>query len=169
MTGQQIAVRPPVVETQHSVALVNPTSGEILNLESASVADIAGWRAEIKVWEASVRLAKHFADQEIVRRMDALNSHTIHEGGFKVSAPAAEDKTEYDAERLHSLLSGLAADPEINLHQDAVDQAVEQIVVFKPRARKIAGLYKRGGEIADVIDACTTRVPVDRRVKIERA
>lgn len=164
----ELAVRPPVVPGRaDEVTVINPDTGEALDLASASVGDLAAWRDAVKAWELSAKLAKQLVDTEVIRRMDARNEHTMYEDGFQITAPASTDKTEYDGYELHDALLVLASDPSVNLEAGAVTAAFDIFTVCKPKANKLQALAKRPGPVADAVAAHSRRVPVDRRVSVK--
>lgn len=160
-------VRPPASPlAPDEVTLIDPSTGEALDLATATTGQLAAYRDHVRDWETVARQAKKLTDGELLRRMDARNEHTMYEGGYKITAPASEEKTEYDSARLRELLLGLAADPEVNLDPEAVEDAVQTVVTYKARKAKVEGLRKRGGMIADVIEECSQVVGVERRVSV---
>lgn len=168
--SHEVAVRPPVLPAEADVVqVINPTTGEVLDLATADDRQLAEWRAAVIDWKRNADQAIGHVDAEIVRRMDARNDHTIRVEGFKLSAPASADKVEYDGEALFNALWVLAASGEVDLEPDAVRAAVKLETVHKPVASKIAGLLKRGGVIAETIQEHARTIPVARRVKVDRA
>lgn len=176
MTSTALAPRPPLEAGAQAdiVHLIHPDTGEILDLVGASDDQLARWRRAVMDWEARAKQAKQLCDRELVARMDARNCHTIHiakgEDGapsIDISAPAATTKIEYDGELLYEGLCSLVDEGE--LAQEAADEAVKRILVYKPDARKVAGLLKRGGRIAETMQTCGEETEVPRRVSLKAA
>lgn len=169
MSGTDLQPRPPVgpQPTADEVTLIHPTSGEVLDLHTASTLDLAHWRHAVREWEDNARQAKKLVDAEILDRMDRRGEWTVHEDGFDLVGSSPEPSDSYDAEALQA---GLAELVDVGLiDEDAASAAVEIVTTLKPNRSRISKLRKLGGRVAAVIEAATTQVPKDRRVNVKKA
>lgn len=159
---------PILRETADDVRLFDPASGEELDLASCSDETLAGLRDLIRDAEEEQRIAKRKIDAAILHRMDFQRKWTLHAAGWTLTAPSPEQVLEIDdAAALHADLMGLVDAGMLAV--DAVNDAVEQVVTFKPRKRGLAALRRGGGEAAEIVAAHEVRVDPVRRVSVKRA
>lgn len=147
--------------------LIERNTGEVVPLTAATTAHIAEIRDYVRDLESQLREAKHLLDAEVVKRMDLACSWTLRDGPWVLTAPATDTVEVYDGHALRTDLEGLVGDGLIA--QEAVDAAVEVLVEYKPRVAGIKALLKRGGAVAEIVDAHRTTAQRDRRVSVKRA
>lgn len=151
----------------HAAGLEDPTTAEVEQL--AQFADNADHLVAI------AREAKGTVSEELIRRLDRRGRWTLHEAGWTITAPSPEAGTvRYDNEQLAATVERLVQqdliDPEAGLAAIEWFQPPPPAPYWKQKPAGIKALLKRGGEIAEAIDAC--RVPAEppkRAAKIKRA
>lgn len=141
--------------------VIRPT-GAVVDLTGPT--DLLG-RAlhEIREWEWQLRDAKREITGEVLRRMDERARWTVRAGDVTLKGQSP-DSVEYDADALLAALQALAADGVIA--QEAVAEAVEQVVMLKVRTRGVQALRKLGGPVREAVDGCARPSGRDRRVQV---
>jgi hypothetical protein len=87
---------------------VLPFTGEIIELATADINDLARLLADVKDYESRLREAKSLLSQEVLRRQDRDAKWTTPAGGYvlKGSSPAPQEEFDALALRGHTALSG---------------------------------------------------------------
>lgn len=143
--------------------VMNPATGELVDL--ADPTDVlARQRADIREVESQLQEFKRLLDREIIDRMDADATWTLRVDGLKVEAPSPAPAEVFDAESLWNGLHSIARD--VGLTEDAIHKAVTEERSYKVSKRGITALRKLGGEVARVIDRCSSYEQRDRRVRV---
>lgn len=149
-----------------SVQLVNPSTGELLTLDSPTE-DLGRFLADMREHESLCREAKRAITREVVARMDKGATWTLHVEGLKLSSQSPAPVEEFDGPALHEALQFLVDEDVIGV--EALDAAVETVISYKPRKAGINALRKLGGRVADVVDEHRTVIDKDRYVSVSRA
>jgi hypothetical protein len=149
---------------ESAVALVHPTTAEVIDLDTATREQIAEWYLALLGWEESAARATRLANAAFVERSDKETTLGVNIGGFRVSVPGAEDRFVPDAETLRAALLALVEDGSIT--KEAADQACRPAGVecphckgfvatggFKVSAKALTALRKVK-RLATIIDAC---------------
>ncbi len=157
---------PILRETADTVRLFSPSTGAELDLAAAATDELAEMRAYIRDLEEDLKLAKQALDAEFTGRCDREARWSWAGNGYTLSVPSPAPAVEYDGEHLRTRLGALAAQGVITWA--AVDEAVAEVVTYKPRVAGINRLRKLGGAVAEAIDACATQVERARRVTLGR-
>ena len=159
---------PILRENADLVRLFDPATGEEIDLSLCSDATLANLRDMIRDAEDEQRLAKRQIDGAILDRMDHRKKWTLHADGYTLTASSPEPVVEIpDAAALHGELMELVDTGELAV--EAVNDAVEQVVTYKPRKRGLQAIKKGGGLAAEIIERHEARVPPTRRVSVKRA
>ena len=146
--------------------VVHPLTGEVLSLDLPD-AELALALDGVRILEGELRDVKSALGRELLARMDASASWTLHLPGVgKVTAPSPKPLIEYDGPGLREALLALADEGWITL--DAVDAAVEVVVTCEPRARGITALLCLGHPVAETVAAFGMETPRARYVSVKR-
>jgi hypothetical protein len=150
-----------------TTALVNARTGEALTLDSPT-GDLARLLDDIKTYEGELRDVKAAVSREILKRMDQQVSWTINlpGEGLKLTGLSPDPVKSYDGPALRDALYELVDEGLLTI--DAVNAAVETVVISKPRMHAIANLRKLGGRVKETVDSYETETPRDRRVSVSR-
>lgn len=146
-----------------SSEIVNPATGEVLNLD-APTTDLARYLADMRDIEARWRDIKSVVTGELLRRMDATASWTLHLDGLTVKGASPQPVEEYDAAALRDALLELVDDGTLDIA--AVDRALALVVSVKPHAAGIKALRKLGGKVAETVDAHARTVERRRYISV---
>lgn len=164
-TGTSVAPRGKEI-----IEVVNPLTGELVNLADATTTDLAVERDEIRSARDAISAWAKAVDGELTRRLDmeAKRSATIGDYKLQVTAPTVRQTDEVGgrAAMLKLVVEGL-------LSEAAVDAAFEVVETIKARRPGINALHKHANErvratIADYdreIENPTRRVTVNRIVE----
>jgi hypothetical protein len=158
---------PVLRETADEVRLFDPATGEELDLATAATDQLAYMLAYIRNLEEDLKLAKQTLGTEFTERCDREARWSWAGNGYTLKVPSPAPSVEYNAEQLRVRLNALAAQGVISF--DAVHEAVEKVVTYKPRVAGINRLRKLGGAVASAIDETATQVEKARRVTLGRA
>lgn len=157
----------PAVVRQPSgdLSLIDPESGEVVDLAAAPLDLIARYRAALVDHDVDVRDAKRVLDAEVLRRMDDRATWTLEAGEYKLSSSSPTPTVEWqDPEALRDELLFLGLAP------DVVDVAFPVVEAVKPRAAGVARLRKLNRpDVDDALDRHATRVDRPRRVTVKAA
>lgn len=146
------------------VGVVNPTSGEVLDLTTATREDIAGWYLAILAWSSNAQQAIRLAEKVFVERSDMETTLGVNVGGYRISVPGANQRFVPDAEALRKALLELVE--EGSLTQQAADQACHPDGVTCPHCQgfvetggwkvstKALNALRKVARHATIIDAC---------------
>jgi hypothetical protein len=148
-----------------SVVLLNPQTGELLELLKAGDGQLGDYLDAVRDWEAMARVAKGVVSAELHRRMDAGAKWTLSAGDFEIVGQSP-DRVEYDVGELRAVLRELLEKELIS--RDAALAAVKREVVFSVSKRGVNALRKIGGEVAKAIDAIGHEPATARRITIKR-
>lgn len=149
-----------------AVTLVNPATGQVLNLLEADHADLGEYVEAVRDWEAMARVAKRVVSAELHRRMDRAAKWSLAgRGGLTIQGESPE-RVEWDAAELRRLLRDLVAEELIS--EGAARAALKREVVFTPSKRGINALRKIGGDVKARIDAIAHEPGKPRSIKLSR-
>lgn len=151
------------IQTLDSVVL-NPVTGEVINLANAPLADVARLLDEVRQLETHLRDLKRTVSEHVLAGMDRQASWTLRGGGYELRSSSPVPAVTYDAAALHAALLELV--DQGALDRSAVAAAVQEIVDYKPIARGINALTKLGGIVADTIAQHRTEAPKQRYVTV---
>jgi hypothetical protein len=154
-------------ELGRPLTVVSPITGELIQLD-ADDATLAGYLADVREHESLLREAKTLVGSELLRRMDAAATWTIHlPNSVTITAPSPAPGEEFDELALRTALLELADEGVIT--PSAVDRAVEPVVTYKTHAVGIRALRKLGGRVAAVVDFHARPVEKRRYVTVDRS
>lgn len=143
--------------------LVHPASGELLDLNGAT--DYLAERLlEIRDLEAQLRHLKEALTSEVLHRMDGAATWTVEAGRYKVRGRSPDPEIVYDGEALWNGLHSIARD--FGLDEQAIRNAITEERVFKVSKRGVNALRKLGGEVARIIDRCSSEETSRRYVSV---
>jgi hypothetical protein len=154
------------VQTPTMPAVVDPRTGEAVVLAEAATDTLAAFLENVREVESAFREQKRAVSREILDRMDREARWTGRVGEFEIKGDGPTPPTEYDAEALYWALDEFVAAGVIT--DQARDEAVERVEVFKAKARGIQALRKLGGGVAAVIDRHAREAVRERRVSVKR-
>lgn len=126
-------------QTSTELEVLNPTTGEVLDLASASTDELAAVLDKLKSFTEAVTDFRRDVTDEVLRRMDKRGLWTVHLGGVKVTgaSPAA---VEYeDLPGLWRKLQALVPDV---LEAGAIDDALTTKTEWTTKAKGINALKK---------------------------
>ena len=156
--SQEIATR--------EVQLVNPFTGELLELKEAGTDQLAEFSTQLDVAVQRIGEMRQVIEGEWIRRADMDVTEVIEGEQYRVSVPAAGTTTRWDAGRVKETLTELIAEGVLS------EAALSEILVSKPApdprpdARKLKKLTDRD-DIGERIKACSVELPKPRSVKVE--
>lgn len=143
-----------------------PVTGEALDLTAPSP-ELARVLDDLRSFEQEIREAKQFISDELLARMDRDASWTLHVDGFKIEGDSPAPRAEWNIDALRATLADLLSDGRIS--EDAMDAALKVEIAYKPQARGLNALKKLGDDVEERIDACSTPVERQRRVRVSVA
>lgn len=152
-----------------STALVQPKTGELLDLKDAPTDALAEWLAAVRDIESEYREAKGVVTRELLERMDREARWTVPlSNGWKLvgDSPAPTEGFD-DIPMLLNDLRELAEEGVVS--REAVEAAFPRVITFKADRSAVGRLRKLGGRVAEVIAAHAVRQERDRRVSVRRA
>ena len=148
-------------------AAIVPHTGEVLDVGSMGLGDVARTVAEIDEMISRLRECRSTLSERAVTLLDADRLWTAHAEGYKLSAKSDAPVAVWDAEKLGWTLDEMVLREEIT--PEARDRALQTRIEYKPMAAGLNALLKSPA-LAERIEACREMVPPnDRRVKVERA
>jgi hypothetical protein len=149
---------------QDSNTVVNPVTGESLDLIGAEWERLAHIRATIiELGHRTDELA-HMLDSEVARRLDLTNDRHIEVDGYRLTVNAPR-RTAWDVPKLMQVLTELVS--EGRLARGAAQRAIKTEVSHKPVAREVTKLVEHDDPmVRDRIKECRTIVPATRRVTV---
>lgn len=149
------------VTTHTSIA--HPATGELIDLDGGTDY-LAAYLSEIRELEGQLRELKRALSEEVLVRMDAEATWTVHAGKYKLTGRSPDPELVYDGEALFNGLHSIARD--IGLSPDAINGAVHEERVYKVSKAGVNRLRKLGGQVVKVIDRCASEKPAERRVSV---
>lgn len=147
------------------VPLVNPATGEVVTLDSATDLLAQERKRVVELKRALDQYASHI-DDELTRRLDRMGRRSVTVGEFEIETKAPT-KTDYDLNALLSALQSLVG--EDLLEVDVID---EVLVPVEPRPVKLnrtrlSTLLKHPSErVRDALAACAVEVEQRRTVTV---
>ena len=150
-------------EVDRPLRLVSPATGEVLDLD-APTGDLGRLLSDIRDAEFQLREMKRAASREILARMDKQAAWTLRTEGVTLTGQSPKPAEEWDGPELREAL--LAFVDRGLLSIEAVDNAVNTVVTYKPRKAGIQALRKLGGEVEEAIDSLAHYDERDRYVKV---
>jgi len=141
-------------------------TGEIISL-GAPTDILAEHVDQLKDMKSQIDEALGEVNLELLRRMDLEAKWTARVGPWTVRGDSPAPKVDYNGEQLYEDLYSLAARGDISY--EALEAAVEQITGYKVKVAGVNALKKRGGKIAEVIEAAASTSERRRSVRVERA
>ena len=148
--------------------IVHPLTGEAFALPDLTDALLARLLEDVKEYEWRLRNVKRAVSDEALRRMDRTASWTLHAGeGFTLKGASPAPVEQFDVVALRTDLAQLVADGLIS--DEAMNNAVEEIVDYKARKRGIDALRKLGGIVAETVNRHASNVEKQRYVSVERS
>jgi hypothetical protein len=145
---------------------VLPFTGEIIELATADINDLARLLADVKDYQSRLNEAKSLLSQEVLRRQDQAAKWTTPAGGYVLKGSSPAPQEEFDALALREDLLGLVDEGALGI--EAVDAAVETIVTYKARKAGVNALRKLGGVVAQIVDRHARPIEKARYVSIVR-
>lgn len=168
-----------VYEREELVGVLNPGTGEVIDLASADREQIAGWYLAMLDWQANAAMAVRVAARAFAERSDKEATLSVVVDGRRVSVPGAADVFQLDHEQLRKALLALVADEKLT--QQAADETCRPLGVdcphcdgfvetggYKTSLKALNNLRKQPG-LAAVIDACGEYAAPVRPLKATRA
>lgn len=148
--------------------VLHPTTGEVLDLASASTDDLGRFLYEVRDFESRLKEAKGLASREVLRRQDMSAEWTTRASNYvlKGASPAAGHKEEFNGEALYNELWQLEAEGLISA--EAIEAAVDPEVVYTTKKAGITKLRKIGGKVADAVNHHATSAEKPRYVNVEK-
>lgn len=143
--------------------IVNPETGELLNLRDAGDDDLATYIADCREFEGKLRLAKRAVGDELLGRMDRNASWTLRAGPYKVSGRSPQPETEWDTAALDEVLDILERDDLISAAARVA--AVEPVKTLTTHRSGINAIRKSlaGNQAAlELIDECEQEIEKPR-------
>ena len=137
---------------------IHPQTGEILELDRPT-SELSGFLEWAKDQRSRMREAEGIIGRELLERMDKRSSWTLHDGDFTVVGKSPKPEEDYDGQELFDLLGRLHQ--EGKLDEEAVENAVEVGMFFKPKKNGINQLRKRP-DIAAELDKIVNYIEKDR-------
>lgn len=145
--------------------VVIPVVGQVLDL-TGPLLDLGEALDDIRDIEQQFRSAKRAISAAVLERMDFDSRYTYREGPFELRGDGP-GRVEYDGAALAHVLAQLVDEGLIS--EDAATGACEVVQTYKPKVAGIKNLLKRGGRIAEAIEATAQDVPEEkRRVSVKR-
>lgn len=148
------------------IQLADPHTGELVDLHVATEDVLARALDTLADRQREMSSWKQMISDEVLRRMDASASWTIHANGLKLTAPSPAPQVEYDAAALRVALDDLADAGRFD--HEAVERAVERVVTFKVHAAALKALAKLGDDVALAIATHATNLDKRRAVRVSR-
>lgn len=159
-------------------ALVNPTTQEVYDLDTATREQIAEWYLAMLAWLDHAHQAVRLANAVFADRTDKETTLGVNVGRMRVSVPGAEEQFHPDPETLRAALLELAAEGVIS--REAADEAVapnglpcpvcEHFVLtggYKVSVRALKALRKVS-RLDTIIDACGEYRPPARPFQVKK-
>ena len=150
--------------------VVNPATGEVIELAGASDVELGQILAGIKHFRAQISSLKSRIDAELVGRMDHHAKYTINLPGLRLTAPSP-GVVEYDPKALLPVLERAVEESVIS--EGAASEALEQVITYKPRKAGIAALLKgrdlspARAALAEAIEGCKAQATRPRTVTVK--
>jgi hypothetical protein len=147
--------------------VLNPLTGELVDLAAATTTDLAIERDEVRTARDAISTWAKAIDQELTDRLDREAKRSATVGGYKltVTAPTVRQTDEIG---LRAALLKLVDDGVLS--DAAVDAAVEVVEVVKARRSGINALHKHANDrVRQVAGDYDQEVPnQSRRVTVNR-
>jgi hypothetical protein len=142
--------------------LLDPQTGELIELAEAEDDRVAEILARLKDLEAQLKQASEEVKGEVIRRMDKAARWTLEAGEWRLksSSPGVVD---YDQKLLKAELNGLVSKGVID--STAVGRAFTTRMTESVSKSGVNALLKLGGEVKDAIERCQR--PARRSVTLE--
>ncbi|MCK9250042.1 MAG: hypothetical protein M0P31_13845 [Solirubrobacteraceae bacterium] len=129
--------------TTRPVEVVNPLTGELVDIAAMATDALALERNEIRAAQDAIATWRRAIDAELTARLDHEAKRSARVAGYKLSVTAPTVR-ETDALGLRTALLALAADGVLS--EAAVDAAVEVVPTYKARRVGINALHKHADE-----------------------
>ena len=144
--------------------VLNLATGELLDLDSAVLGDLAQARDAIVQMRAALDEAGHRLDDEIASRLDHENERSAEVGPYKLTVNAPEARS-WNIDRLQVALDELVN--EGRLGAGVRTRALTTTVTYKAVARELNKLLTHDDPAVRVrIAECLTLTPAVRRVAV---
>lgn len=161
------AVSAPAARAGDAI-VVNPATGEVLDLAVAPTTAIAEWRADLIELKWQLDALAHSLDDEVARRLDFEGHRSAQVGDWDLSVEAPT-VVSWEVEMLGFHLEALVTDGRIS--RGVAERCLERVVTFKPRPVELKRLLAHADpEVRRSIEECrsentrsTRRVAVKRR------
>ncbi|MCK9250664.1 MAG: hypothetical protein M0P31_17005 [Solirubrobacteraceae bacterium] len=146
-----------VVSPAQAVEVVNPLTGELVDVAALPTDALAVERNEIRAARDAISAWARAIDGELTARLDREARRSATVAGYKLSVTAPEVWST-DALGLRNALAALVADGVLS--QAAVDAAVEPVTKVEARRRGLTALHNHADERVK-----STVAEYDRRVE----
>lgn len=163
--GQGNAPTAPERGPSTSVVL-NPATGELLDVANASTTDIADWRLRAVELKRELDAMSSDLDVELARRLDAEGRRSARVGDYELTVPAPS-KTEYDVERLGIALEALVRDGRIA--RGFAERCIKVEIKRSAKASEVTRMLAHvDPEVRAAAERICSTVPNARRVSVRR-
>lgn len=148
------------------LTIVVPHSGEIVELSTAPLGQVASILTEIRDLESQLREVKQALTDRILADMDFRRAWILNVDGLKLTGKSDAPVVGWDAAGLVSELDAMVI--EGVLHPEARDDAIECRIEWKVKARGVNALLKSPVFAERLERYRTEQVPDNRRVSVSR-
>ncbi len=139
------------------VEVLDPLTGELVNLITADLDDLAGWLDHVREYKRMCDQALNVVQERMYREIDPGGQWTVIRPNWKITGTSPAPTVKYDGERVYKAARKLVKDG--LLTKDAAGKAVERVVSFKARVAGIQALSKISPVIAAAFEECSTEEP----------
>jgi hypothetical protein len=148
--------------------VLHPLTGEVLELDATPTEELGRFLYEIRDLESRLREIKSLANREILSRQDRNAEWTTRAGEYvlKGASPSSTSTEEFDGLALRSDLCELVDSGVLSI--EAVDAAVQTVIIYKARKVGVNALRKLGGVVAETVDQHAKSVEKPRYVTVSR-
>jgi hypothetical protein len=151
-------------QTSTELEVLNPTTGEVLDLASAPTDELATVLDKLKSFTDAVTDFRRDVVDEMLRRMDKRGLWTVHLGGVKVTGTSPAGVEYEDLKGMWHELGALVRRG--ILEQGAVDDAVSTKTEWVTKAKGITAL-KKLPEARAIVEAHERPSSKRRSVRVE--
>lgn len=131
---------------QNAVTVVDPATGEIINLRDAGIDTLAMCLTDVRDVETNLKAVKRLVGAELHRRMDEGRHWTIDGARYRVSSESPDPVTNYDAERLNAILEAWVREGDSGsvrvMRHEALLRAIETVVSKKVKVGGVKAILK---------------------------
>lgn len=156
-----------LARTPTLAVVVDPATGEAIELATASTDTLAEFLANTRELESRFREQKRAASDEILGRMDREASWTARVGAWTLKGKSPAPVTVYDAQGLRETLDSFVDEGLVSV--TAAGEAVEVVTTLKVHARGVNALLKLGGRVAEAVRAHGSEQSPERTVSVSRS